>query len=47
MYEDLKPELILQAEDSVEEYNTVENPEIDILPPLAERLDSWLETIDK
>ena len=45
MYKDLDTELIIQADDSIEEY-PVETSEIEDAPPLSERLCSWLEAID-
>ena len=47
MYDDLEPELIVQADDSVDEYARIETSEKDTVPPLVERLYTWLETIDK
>lgn len=46
MYKDLEPELNVQADEAVDEY-PIEVTEIDTVPPLVERLHSWLEIIDK
>jgi len=45
MFEDFEPELVFQADDSIEEYS-VEPPETDVITPIVERFCSWLETID-
>ena len=46
MYKDFEPELNVQADDIIDEY-PIETTEIDVVPPLVERLYTWLEIIDK
>jgi len=46
MLKDLEPEVNVQADDAIDEY-PIETTEIDSVPPLVERLYTWLEIIDK
>lgn len=46
MYKDPEPELIIQSEDAAEDY-PLEPVDLDPLPPLSERLISWMDIVDR
>lgn len=46
MYKDLEPELIVQSDETVEEFS-IETSETDVIFPLSERLSSWLDIVDR
>ncbi len=46
MYKDPEPELIIQADDALEEFS-VETTDTDLTPQFYERLISWLDIIDR
>ncbi|MBB6480255.1 hypothetical protein [Spirochaeta isovalerica] len=47
MHKDIDPELYLQPEEQNDDIVFEPLPEIDPVPPLSDRLKTWIESVDR